>query len=321
MSKYTIKQLDRNNEKDYKLWQNGLKNFDGATIFHEPDFLGYHGEKFNEHHLGIFKGETLFGIMPMAIFIENNEVIAKSPYGASYGGAILMKTLSYKESSEIIVEIINYLKDQNINELIITPPLDILYMEYSDTFIFALLEQGAKCIKSDITSVVKVQKNNLEKFSTRNKRILKKISDDCLIDTDAPLEDFWMLIEKTFKKHGTKPTHTFSELSDLKYNKNLNIKFPIIYFKNKPIAGIGEFRINNQLKMSFYICQDDEYKDLNYQTLLINNLLDNSFLEGTQYYDFGTSSVNMVARANIFEFKEGFAAVGKFRHTYKLEIN
>lgn len=320
MSKYNIKQLDRYDEKDYKLWQNGLKNFDGATIFHEPDFLGYHGEKFNEHHLGIFKGETLFGMMPMAFIEEGSEIVAKSPYGASYGGAIFMKTLNYKDSNQIVIEIINYLKNLKVKELIVTPSLDIFYKEFSDTFIFSLLEQGAKCINSDITSIVKIQKNNLEKFNSRNKRILKKISENYFINIDAPIEDFGILMNKTFEKHGTKPTHTLEQLKSLKANKKLNIKFPIIYYENSPIAGIGEFKINNQIKMSFYICQDDEYKDFNYQTLLISKLLNNSSIEKIEYYDFGTSSVNMKARSNIFEFKEGFGAIGKFRNTYKLEI-
>ena len=120
MSKYNIKQLDRYNEKDYKLWINGLKKFDGATIFHNPDFLAYHGEKFNEHHLGLFKGETLFGIIPIALFNQDNKTLAKSPYGGSYGGAVFIKTLGYKEANEIVIEIISYLKEKKVNELIVT---------------------------------------------------------------------------------------------------------------------------------------------------------------------------------------------------------
>ena len=38
--------------------------------------------------------------------------------------------------------------------------------------------------------------------------------------------------------------------------------------------------------------------------------------DGFKYFDFGTSSVNMKGRENIFRFKESFGAIGVFRHTY-----
>lgn len=323
MPKYNIKEMNINNEKDYTLWKKGLNNFDGSTIFHNPDFLSYHGDKFNEHHLGIFKGETLFGIIPISFFVENNKKIAKSPYGASYGGAIFLKTLSYKESKDIIESIVEYLKIYKIDELFVTPPLEIFYSNYSDTFIFVMLEYGFKCINSDITSIVDLYKENdiskILQSSIRNK-YKQALKNNLEIVQHASIDDFWILMKKTFAKHGTNPTHTIDEY------KNLNQKFKkhfycdIVYFKNKPIASIGYVQVNSIAKMSFYHVQDDEFKNMHGLILLINNAFKECVDNKIRYYDFGTSSVGMKARTNIFEYKEGFGATGKFRHTYKLDI-
>lgn len=321
MSKYKLKKIERTNASDYKKWKSGLKGFIGATIFHDPDFLGYHGTKFNEYHIGVFKGEELFGIIPLAIVDEGGKLVAKSPYGASYGGFIFRNVLNYSDSKEIIKKFIGFMESLNVDSIIITPSLPVYHEYYSDTFIFSMLENGFKFHNSDITSIVTLSRDNKLNFNTRTKRILKKINTEFIeINYDAPLDDFYFLVDKTFQKHGVSPTHTKEELKYLKDIFPEQIKFPVAYYKNCPVAGIGEFIINKRVVMSFYICQDDYYKKLNIQTYLIKNLLDNAFSKKYLFYDFGTSSVNMQGRENIFMFKEGLGALGYFRHTYILHI-
>jgi len=120
--------------------------------------------------------------------------------------------------------------------------------------------------------------------------------------------------------YGVNPTHTKEEFIWLQENYKKNIYSDIAYYDDVPIAGITHFVINKTTKMSFYLCQDYNYKALNAQTFLIKNTLDEAYSEGYKYYDFGTSSANMVARPNIFEFKEGVGASGIFRHSYKLNM-
>jgi len=321
MSKYLIKQLHRTIENEYTRWQNGLKNFNGTTIFHNPDFLSYHQNKFKEHHIGIYKGEALLGVMPMALIEENKYVIAKSPYGASYGGPVFTKPLSYKDSTNIVKNLISYLRSLRVNEVIITPSLDIFHKNYSDTFILALLENNFINVNSDITSIATLKSKNIEQYNSRSTRICKKsVLSDFNIVHNANIDHFWVLMDKTFEKHGTAPTHTKKEFKELHKLFPKDIYASIIYKGKTPLAGIGTINITKQCCISFYICQNDEYKELNAQTILINNLMDKAYEEKFLYFDFGTSSVEMVARENIFEFKEGFGSSGKFRHSYKLEM-
>jgi len=134
------------------------------------------------------------------------------------------------------------------------------------------------------------------------------------------IDDFWIVMEKTFQKHKVKPTHTFDEW------QLLNEKFPnrfwndVAYIDNKPVAGIGHILINNFTDSSFYLCSDPEFYETQALSLLIQETLLISKNSGCKYFDFGTSSVNMVARENLFHFKESFGAIGQFRITYSRKI-
>ncbi len=320
MQKFELKKLDRNNQIDYQKWKKCIQQFKGTTIFHDPDFLSYHKRKFQEFHLGVFKGQELFGIIPMAIS-KKNEEIANSPYGGSYGGFIFSEVLNYSDSIEIVDLFIEFLKKIKIKKIVLTPPLPVYYDIYSNTFIFSLIEKGMVCINSDISSLVYLSENNKLNFNHRAKRVLKKINLESVnIDFDSNLTDFIILLNKTYKKHGVSPTHTNQELNYLKKIFRKKIKFSVAYCNNEPVSGICEFEINKKVLQSYYICQDYEYKKKNIQTYHIKNLLDKAYINGYSIYDLGTSSVNTKGRKNIFSFKEGLGAVGHLKNTYKLKI-
>ena len=197
-----------------------------------------------------------------------------------------------------------------------------MYEEYSDTFIFAFLEQGAVSTNSDITSVMDLKKVDIDsilKSSIRNK-YKQALKNNFEIKKNAEIKDFYILMNETFQKHGTNPTHSMSEYCLIHDKFKKQFYCDVAYKDDKPIAGIGYVLLNRKVKMSFYHVQKEEYRNLHGLILLIVEALKECTEQNIDYYDFGTSSVNMKARANIFEFKEGFGSVGKFRHTYKLEI-
>lgn len=323
MSKFELRKIERTNERDYKKWKNGLKDFIGSTIFHDPDFLSYHGVKFEEYHLGVFKGEELFGILPLAIVENENKKDVKSPYGASYGGFVFKAILNYSDSKEIVKKFIEFIKDLKINSIVITPSLPFYHESYSDTFIFALLEQRFNAVNSDITSIVYLNNSDIENtiFTSRARNMVRKArKTNVKFEIDCNIDEFWVLMEKTFQKHGVNPTHTKEELAFLQNMFPNDIYFNIAYIDDTPVAGMGVFNINQLCSMSFYLCSDSEFQNTQALTLVVYESILAAQSKGFKYFDFGTSSVNMIGRENIFRFKESFGAVGGFRHTYKLEI-
>jgi len=319
MAKFTLQELDK--EKDYKKWISFLKEANGATIFHNPNFLSYHKDKFNDKHLGVYKGENLIGVLSYAIFNEDGKVVLKSPYGASYGGFIFKDIITYSQSKEIVQLFINYCKELRVDEIRVTPSLGIYYKKFSDTFTFSLLENGFRIVNSDISSVVILKaEDDIEGrvFTSKIRNIARKAKKlGVEIKFNDEIDKFWFLLEKTYARHQKLPTHTKEEFYYLMEKFPNKIYCNVAYFNKIPVAGMGVFEVNNRVLMSFYLANDEEYKQTQALSLVVYETLLKAKEANYDYFDFGTSSLNMVGNENVFKFKEQFGAIGVFRHSYK----
>ena len=320
-SKFTIKQYDSQLNIE---WDKFIKKSNNGTLFHRLDFLHYHGNRFsnNENHLLIYKGDTLHGVMPLAVFNDNGLLVAKSPYGASFGGPVFLKSLKYRESKEIVNEFIGAFLDFGFDKVIITMPLSIYHKDISSTFEFAMLEAGFKCIVRDISSVVSLSRGNLpDHFESRIRNKIKKANKlNVDIIKKADIKDFFLPFEKTFHKHDVDPTHTHDELIWLTSTLPDDIWVDVAYLAGEPVAGICYFRVTETVLSSFYLCQDPDRQSSQALTFLVSEALSDAYNQGFYYFDFGTSSFNMQARPNIFSFKEGFGSCGIFRETWELTV-
>lgn len=294
-----------------------------GTIFHKRKFLSYHGDRFKEGQkfLVMLDGNVLFAQISLTIAEDDNgEVIAKSPYGASYGGFIFQKQPAYHKGKEVVEAFIEYLKENNVTRFVITHPIACCSLVSLDTFYFNLLEQGFKSVNRDISNVVCLHDDQgIEGLvSSKARNMARKAQkNEIKVIANAPISDFWNVIDKTYMKLQKIPTHTkieFEELVDLFPNE---IYADVAYYNDIPVAGIGCFRINKEVNSSFYLCQDPEYQALQGLSLLVINILKQCQSQGCKYFDFGTSSANMQARVNIFSFKENYTKTGMFRETFE----
>ncbi len=303
------------------VWDQFVGSSNESTIFHRLDFLRYHGERFRhqEHHLAWYKGETLFGLMPMAIFDGEHGAVARSPYGASYGGPVFQKLLNYADSHRIVSSLLNYLAELKVATCTLTLPIPCFYEKYSDTFRLVLFEHGFRCTNRDISSVVclNVGKPVGEMMTSRARNMARKARKaGVTTKLHGSVAEFWEVMKKTFAKLDKRPTHTLEEFRWLCGHLPKQVYVDVAYIEGEPVAGIGFFVINDRVNSSFYLCQDPQKQQLQALSLLIHEALKRAQRDGFSWFDFGTSSVNMQGRENIFRFKESFGAIGLFRETY-----
>ncbi len=311
--------------KQFKAWEKFIEDANGGTIFHSLDFLAYHGDRFrtNEHHLVTYDGTTIFGVMPMAIFEEGGRRVARSPYGASYGGPVFATPLNYADSHEIVSSWLEYLAAQGVTECHLVLPIACCYATYSETFQLVLLEHGFRLVNRDISSVVCLSRSRppSEQFTSRAGKIGRKVSKarSLWIETVhlASTQDFWNVLEKTFAKLGKSPSHSLEQFEWLCHHFPARIYADVAYLEGIPIAGIGFFAINQTVASSFYLCQDPEFQSTQALSLLISDALLRAQDTGFEWFDFGTSSTRQQGLKNVFRFKESFGALGCFRDTYE----
>ena len=135
----------------------------------------------------------------------------------------------------------------------------------------------------------------------------------------APLDEYWEPMEATFFRHGNSPTHSRKQLEDLLVRFPDSIRLDVAYWQGDPVGGICYFEINRRVMNSFYFCQTEQGKEYQSLNLLVMEGLRRSQFEGYQWMDFGTSTIHMKARPNIFRFKESFSCQGMFREKLEWE--
>ncbi len=303
-------------------WDAFVNRSNEGTLFHRMAFLKYHGSKFMsfEHPLAWYKGEELFGVMPLSVLDTDGEKIACSPYGASYGGPVFEKPPDYLECREVVFALTEYMRHVRVTRCVLVLPVSCCYRTYSETMRLSLLEHGFQCVNRDISSVVNLSGDFpvQKRIASRARNMVRKAEKAGIFrKTRAPLKDFWAVLEKTYQKIGRKPAHTFSELQWLCSSLPDEVYVDVAYFKGVPVAGAACFVLNARVNNSFYLCQYPEFQHLQGQSLIVYHALTESQAKGFQWFDFGTSSVNMQGSENLFLFKESFGAVGLFRETYE----
>lgn len=308
-------------EKHLNEWDNFVYNSINGTIFHKISFLKYHLNKFEnrEQFLIIKKGDAIFAQMAiLKKFDEKNSFAAFSPYGASVGGPILKRLPTYSESKEFVKTLKEFFSKEQIGYCEITFPLSIYSEKSIDVFIFAFLEAGFVMKNMDISSIANLNVGSIfESISSRARNVDRKAKNNVKfsIQHRAPISDFIETLDSTYSRHETKPTHSRTEILYLTSNLSDEIFVDVAYFDGQPAAGILYFKINNRVLSTFYLTQTKCGRENSCLVPLIINGMERAKLEGYQWFDFGTSSVNMKARDNIFLFKENFSLQGSFRKT------
>jgi Acetyltransferase (GNAT) domain len=322
MSKITLKEATDN---QLNKWDDFIESSRNGTLFHMRHFLAYHGDRFagREHYLVFLRGEAEVASLSLAVDEEDGVRVARSPYGASYGGIVLFREPVYSLSADIIASLVKWLIENRIEYCRFTHPIACCSAISMDTFTLALQEAGFALINRDISSVVRLGLKNTvwDRVSGNARNMVRKAErNGIVIDHDPLFADYWQVMEQTFTKHGTNATHNREELSDLIRRFPKHISIHVARMKGRPVAGVCEFVINSRVNSSFYFCQDPDHQEVQGLSLLVMDALQRSEKAGYNYYDFGTSSVNMQSRPNIFHFKESFGAEGFWRETLEWKM-
>lgn len=309
-------------ERDLEKWDSLVDASINGTIFHKRSFLSYHGTRFlgQEHFLVFLKGESITALAALAINDNNGELEVRSPYGGSYGGIVYLHEPSFSYAENIISAFKSWLIESNVKRCIITPSISICSETSLDVMNFSMLTKGFSSLNRDISSVVRLQCSSpiSSRMSANARNMAKKARNaGVYIEHDANIESFWPVMEATFEKHGAKPTHNKNQLTSLLEKFPGCIRIHIAAYEDLAIAGICEFEINSQVNSSFYFCQDPSYRHKQGLSLLVSDALERSEANGFKFYDFGTSTIQMHGRPNIFKFKESYGAEGYFRETFE----
>ena len=306
---------------DAGAWQAVLAHAPHATLFHTREFLAYHGDRFlaSERSLVFRDGSACIGVMPMAIEVPagDGRVVARSPFGGSVGGPVFSERLRYAQAVEAVRALLAALDSLGADELRLTLPPACWAAdgEADDTFVLALLEAGFITTGRDLHSVVRLAPTvaHFGADSRVGRRIRQAQKANVVIESPGTLAPFLEVLDATFAKHGTRPTHSAADLQYLLDALPDRITVHVARVNGVPAAGIAEFDVSRCVRQSFYLASTPELGRSQALSLLVAHRLQAAVDDGFTWYDFGTSSVDQRARPGVLEFKESFGAIGQFR--------
>jgi hypothetical protein len=195
--------ITRGSGKNRAAWEKLCRRSPQSTVFHRPDFLDYHQDRFDERHLGFFRGSELVAVLPMAVRNDQGTSYGTSPYGGSYGGIAADDVLAYAEAFELVDAMIAAVREIGVGRLSIAPPVGRYCAAHSDTLEFCLLDQGFVRDNADVTCGTDLSRGPVaELILARARRHIRKAAKfDVQIVQHAPIEDFWPLLQMTMEKH------------------------------------------------------------------------------------------------------------------------
>lgn len=315
-------------DKYYGQWNNFIESSNNGTIFHRLDFLDYHKDRFkdNTHNLLWLKGDTIFAVMPFAIFNENNKLVGKSPYGASFGGLVYGKKFHLKYAIEIVDSLHKYINDLGINEISITLTPDYYSTFSNNYFEYALSRKGFNLYIRDIFNVLPLSQEYVEvwsRFEGRSRTAIKKAKNNFKLLLNTTIEEFYpILLEDKTRHNNSQPTHSFSQLLCLKNIFPDRIIFDVaVSTINNSKAGICYFSCNQNTIMTFYLSQEDKAVGENGINVLLEHGIKRACENNFKLLDFGGSSIGYnIQNIGVAEFKEGFGSKGRLRDSYLMKL-
>ncbi len=311
-------------ESDQKTWKEFIHRSCNGTIFHRPEFLGYHPEgRFDNHHVIVTGGKETFAIVPGALSRRDDGTWFRSYPGASYGGPVIPDKLGLGKVELVIDTLLEYCRDQGFCGVEMTLPPQIYFRRPHNYIDFALLKRGFRYRKRELTAVIDLKRLGEEidlGFRSSAKRGVRKAAKGGVtIEENPDFSLFYPVLETNLKdRHGVSPTHSLEELYRLQSllgEGNLR-QFIARNPGGDVLAGMVMFHCNSRVTLAFYISHDEKFQDLRPVNLLYREVIAWARETGYSYLDLGTYTLDMEVNYGLCRFKESFSARGRFRDTF-----
>ena len=308
---------------DDAAWNDFVVQSNNGTIFHRLDFLAYHGKRFETeaHHLAWTKGDSLHAVLPLGLFAEKGGGVARSPFGASYGGIVVPRELSLARARELVETLLDYLRGRGARKLELVPSPAIYFERATDYLEFFFVKQGARCTSADLTSYAGVPESATAEFRHAAVKAVRKAQEHGV--TVAESRDpaaFWEILVENRRKFGSVPTHSREEIEWLLRKFPGDVKLFTASLDGEEIAGSLVFRLNPRVILDFYWAHRDEYQHVRPVSLLVHEILRWARAEGVTWFDFGTQTIDMEPIEGSTRFKETFGALGVFRRKWAIDL-
>lgn len=313
--------LKKFTNSESRIWDNFCCKCIQATFLHTRNFLSYHGDKFEDYSLFIEEKNKIIGLFPAAINPSDPQEIISHP-GITYGGILHHGNLQGEKMLQILLLIRKYYSSKKFIKLTYKAVPYFYHQFPSQDDIYGLFRLNAKRTRSDLTSIIDLEKPFF--LSERRKRSLKKskIINSSITTDKRYLSDLWGVLQKNLmRKYGVSPIHTLKEIKQLseRFPENIITVYGLI---DKIVeAGVVLF-VTPTTFHAQYIASTERAQRFSLLDLIFEFCIESAISQNKSWFDFGTSNENngLVLNSGLYQFKSEFGGGGAVHDYFEIEL-
>ncbi|MBR2287596.1 MAG: GNAT family N-acetyltransferase [Clostridia bacterium] len=298
-----------------------------GTFLQTRHFLNYHPKgRFTDASLLILQGSTLIGVIPACEAQEEGRRCFYSHRGSTFGGIILTESKYNISTLEALFpRLESYLAQQGYACAFFKPTSAVFshvspelmdYFFYKEGYtVYEELSLYLDCasLAPDILASFSSGRRRDTRYAIKNGLVFRALSGD------KELEDFYVLLTESLKRHQASPIHT---LSELKFFRDTWLKDTVAFYGvfhgDTLIAGTMLFYFGKDVLHTQYLAQDASYASLFPMNFLNYQLIKLARDEGFRRFSFGISTEERGTYLNtgLAVFKEGFGTQAANNRSY-----
>jgi hypothetical protein len=286
-------------------WDEFVGSGRNATFLFYRDYMEYHGDRFVDHSLMVFQGQTLAAILPANLAADGALV---SHEGLTYGGLVLNREARLAEAVACLHAVLQDLVRRGILQLRYKRMPGCYHLLAEDDLEYALFLLDARLYRRDCSAALS-QADRLPLIRERKSLIRKAADLGVRIVQETSFQPFWerVLVPQLAARHGAKPVHSLEEITLLAGRFPENIKQFSAYLDGEIIAGATVYETATVARAQ-YGAVTDKGRHSGAQALLFESLIEQ--YNQKRFFDFGTSNEKEGRAVNhgLLDWKEGFGA-------------
>jgi hypothetical protein len=308
--------IERYTDSHSHEWDDFVGSSKNGTFMLTRKFIGYHGDRFTDASLLVYKKEKLVAVFPA----NSSEQTIYSHQGLSYGGLVLPKQIKLSDALAAFAEILKYYDHNGFLNLIIKQMPALYHMQPSDEVQYALFVAQAELYRRD--AAICLRPSSFAPNENRKRKIKSANSHHFQIRETENMEPFWneVLIPNLQISHGGKPVHSLQEIQFLKDTFPEHIKQYDIYERENILGGTTLFN-SKKTSLAQYISATPYGKSTDALSALFAHIIQQEY-STFDYFSFGHSNEDSgrVLNHTLSYWKESFGGSTLTHDFYKVNI-
>lgn len=304
----SVLQVARFEPNDALMWDRIVATSPQGALQHRRRFLDYHGDRFSDRSLVVWRDEMPVAVYPAADSLARFGEVVSHP-GAAYGGLVLAPGVRVSEVPGIVEAVIGHYQEAGVRRLVVRPPWHWTQLRPNEVFVHELLRRGATAHPWQLVSVVDLSHSLA--LSSRRRRMLQRGTSRLSVSWDVGhMPQYWRILEERLLiSHSVEPTHSLDEVTDLAMRFPDNL-FLVTAWAANDIVGGALIITESTYQHVQYIAATDAGRDSGATDVVVVSAAERARTGGVKSLSLGSSvepqdhSVN----SGLIDFKSEFGA-------------